>query len=302
MKVLVGNNKLQNPGGSETYTYALVEELVKQGNDVTCVASGYAGIVAKHIQDLGVKIYFQPIHGIYDLALLSHTTSISLAKKVKAVKVQTCHGIYPQLEQPVNGMDAYVAISEEVQKHLTNKGYKSTLIENGVDCERFKPVRELNNKLKVILSLAHGEKVNDVLKSVCAVLNIKLLTQNKFKTPRTTTNVWDIERLINEADLVVSLGRGAYEAMACGRNVLILDDRVYTGEGMIGDGFVDLGNVNQFLENNCSGRYSKIKFGKQAIINVLKRYNKSVGIDLRLFALENLNIKKQVDKYLQLCL
>ena len=37
------------------------------------------------------------------------------------------------------------------------------------------------------------------------------LTINKYTNP-----VWKIEELMRESDLVVSLGRGAYEAMACG--------------------------------------------------------------------------------------
>ena len=172
MKILVGNNKLQNPGGSETYAYALVTELVKRGHEVECVASGVNGMVSEKIKKMGVPVHFRTIRGrSYDLALLSHTTSIALAQYVKAFKVQTCHGIYPVLEQPVKGMDAYVAITEEVAAHLRLKGYNSTIIYNGVDCARFSPNGE-NEELLTVLSLAHGEAANNIVRDACSGVDV----------------------------------------------------------------------------------------------------------------------------------
>jgi len=243
MRILVGNNAMANPGGSETYSYAIIKELVEQGHKVSCLTKR-TGIVSKEVEKLGVPIYTKPI-GKFDLALLSHSTSIALSRNVKAFKVQTCHGIYPALEQPVKGMDNYVGISEEVRFHLLGKGYVSDLIRNGIDCKRFKPTKPINKELKTILSLSHSDEVNRLLEWALALINVELIVHNKYKTP-----IWNIEDKINEVDLVVSLGRGAYEAMACGRNVLILDNRKYTNKGIIGDGLLTPLTIPYYSRNS----------------------------------------------------
>ena len=209
--------------------------------------------------------------------------------------MQTCHGVYPKLEQPVFGMDAYVSISEEVQNHLTKKGYKSTIIRNGVDCERFKPINKLNNNIKNVLSLAHSDPANVIIKKACDELNLNFIENNKFKCWR-----WDMENVINQSDIVISLGRGVYESMSCGRNVIIFDKRSYTNLPAIGDGIVTKDNVDKFLKNNCSGRFSMKEFNHTTLVKELKKYLPKYGEDLREYVLKNLNIKLQVDKYLNL--
>lgn len=294
MRILVGNNAFANPGGSETYTFAIVEELVKRGHNVECIGKR-TGMVSKKLNDLGILVYTSPVKREYDLALLSHSTSIHLARNIKAFKIQTCHGVYPVLEQPVPGMHAYVSISEEVQKHLKIKGFKSILIRNGVNCNRFKPVKKINRNLKTILSLSHSEDVNRMIRTVSWKIGSKFIIHNKYNTP-----IWDVEKVINEADLVVTLGRGAYEAMSCGRNILIFDKRTYASNKSIGDGIVNGVNISAYMRNNCSGRYSNREFNETDLIVELSMYNRSKGKELRKFALENFNIEKQVDKYLNL--
>ena len=295
MRILVGNNGLGLPGGSETYTYALIKELLKRGHQVTAVGKEGPGLISKKLGELGVKCFFEPVSGTYDLILLSHSSSIDLVKNAIGFKVQTCHGIYPALEQPVPGMDAYVSISQEVYLHLKSLGYYSTIIPNGVDCDRYKPTTPINEKLTTVLSLAHSEPANQIIKEACKIANVNLIINNKFKEWK-----WEVDEIINQSDLVISLGRGAYEAMASGRNVIIFDQRNYTNMPAIGDGIITKDNVDDYLKNNCSGRYTKRVFDSQILAEELLKYNQQHGKDLREYALENLNIEKQVDKYLRL--
>jgi hypothetical protein len=295
MRILVGNNGLGLPGGSETYTYALIKELVKRGHQVTAVGKEGPGLISKKLGELGVKCFFEPVSGTYDLILLSHSSSIDLVKNAIGFKVQTCHGIYPALEQPVPGMDAYVSISQEVYLHLKSLGYYSTIIPNGVDCDRYKPTTPINEKLTTVLSLAHSEPANQIIREACKIANVNLIINNKFKEWK-----WEVDEIINQSDLVISLGRGAYEAMASGRNVIIFDQRNYTNMPAIGDGIITKDNVDDYLKNNCSGRYTKRVFDSQILAEELLKYNPQHGEDLREYALENLNIEKQVDKYLRL--
>ena len=297
MKILVGNNRLKNPGGSETYAYAMVTSLLRKGHEVVCVSSDHPGIVAEEIKKLGVKIYFDNMPASdFDVALLSHCTSIANTTKVKAFKIQTCHGIFHNLERPVRGMDAYVAISDEVHSFLKKSGFDSTIIYNGIDCDRFYPrSNSTHEELWTVLSLVHSDKANTILRDACKKIGCEVIVQNKYKGP-----VWDVENLINRADLVVGLGRSAYEAAACGRNVIIFDYRSYMGLYPIGDGFLTTKEFPLFLKHNCSGRYHKRILDTENLHEELLRYDPYEGELLQDFVKDNLNIDKQVDKYLDL--
>lgn len=292
MKILVGNNTL-NTGGSETYTHAIIMELHRLGHDVEAIAT-MGGHVSRELEDAGITCHFKPIQGEYDLILLSHSTAINMVRDVKGIKIQTCQGIYPLLEQPVAGMDGYVSISLEVHNHLKSKGFNSEIIYNGIDCETFKPNRPPSKSLKKVLSLAHDDGANEVIREACNILGVELIEHNKMKKMS-----WDMDEVIKQADLIVSLGRGAYEAMAYGKNVVIFDMRRYMTNTPIGDGFLTKENVRMFMLNNCSGRYSKKFFNGALLAEELRKYNPKVGLKLRKFALDNFNIKHQVQKYLK---
>lgn len=295
MKILVGNNGFGNPGGSETYAYALIEELVRRGHEVHAVAKIGPGMVSDRLRRLGVPVYFDKMEGKYDLLLLSHSTSIERVTDVSGFRIQTCHGIYPLVEQPVKGMDAYVSISKEVKNHLSKKGFTSTVIYNGIDCGRFYPIVPIHGRLRNVLSLAHSNTANQIISRACDIIGCDLMIRNKYKAP-----VWEMEKLINWADMVIGLGRGIYEAMACSRNAVIFDYRSYMGETPLGDGFCTSSNVSKFLKNNCSGRYSRLGFDAESLAEEMLNYNSEEGQKLRLFVLEKLDIEKQVDKYLAL--
>lgn len=49
MKILIGQNHLHTIGGSETYTYTLVEELVRRGHhvDLVCNVPGMVSEIMK---------------------------------------------------------------------------------------------------------------------------------------------------------------------------------------------------------------------------------------------------------------
>jgi len=293
MNILVGNNGFSYPGGSETYNFSLIESFVKKGHNVVAIAKNGPGMVSKKLNEIGVEVYFGEIDGCFDICLLSHSTSIELAKRVKGFKVQTCHGVYPSLEQPVKGMDAYVSISEEVQEHLNRKGYESLVIRNGVNHDRYYSKKPINRELKVVLSLAQSDEANEIIEKCCSLIGCELITLNKFKERK-----WNVEDVINESDLVISLGRGAYESMACGRNLVIFDKRNYMES--VGDGFVTGDNVTDYIKNNCSGRFSNIKYDYHLLADEVSKYDVKYGDQLKNFSLNELNIDNQSEKYLNI--
>ena len=279
MNILVANNHLRNYGGSETFTFTLVKELRKNHNvDVfTLLAGDYLESVEPKDE--------------YDLLLINHNSCLDALKDVKGFKIFTSHGIFPPMEQPRPGADAYVAISEEVQQHMKKQGYDAHLIRNGIDCDRFSPKTKINKEIKKVLSMCQGYKAAVLIEEACEELGIEFEEIER--------DVWDVENYINNADLVVTLGRGAYESMACGRAVLLYDDRVYIPNGEpYGDGIVE--DWEEIAKHNFSGRLLKNYYTVEQLKEEILKYNPSMGNINRGVAEEHFNIKKQVNKYLQI--
>ena len=294
MKIVVSNNTLALQGGSESYAYCVIAALKKRGHDVDAFTTGPTIGTGDRIKELGVRLLTDRLYK-YDVAFSSHLSTTKWTHQQADISIQTCHGIYPDLEQPDPNVTKLVSISKEVQNHISNKGMESTMIHNGLDCERFKPIKPINNKLKKVFSLAHDQGVNRLIATVCQRAGIEFEWHNKFINP-----IFDIETKMLEADLVVTLGRGAYESMACGRAVIILDKRNYSKQGMIGDGILTPDIIDKSLENNCSGRALKRIFNEELLLDEFKKYDSGLGDFGREYALENFNIDIQIEKYLSL--
>jgi len=238
-----------------------------------------------------LKVYFKRLKDSYDLILANHNTCVRSVYD-KGPLIQTCHGIYPKLEQPSDKATAYVAISREVKNYLKCRGRGSTLILNGIDCNRFKPAASPHKKIRKVLSLSHSEGLNNMLGAMLTNYRVKLITVNKYRNP-----VWEIESLMQECDLVISLGRGAYEAMACGCAMLVLDYRPYM-KAVLGDGIITRDNINDLILNNCSGRRLMRNNIREMLDESFDRYSPKMCEYNRHFAVNNLNITEKVDRYL----
>lgn len=288
MNILVANNHLVGTGGTENYTYALIVELLRLGHKVEYY-TGTKGEIALFIENLGVKFRTK---NVYDLIIANHTTMIKALNK-RGFIIQTCHGKFVELEQPHPKADFHVSITQEVYDHLTSKGYESTIIHNGIDCDRYYPRRKIKNKLETVLSLCQSDKANSFIEECCKELNLNFIKANKFKE-----NIWNLEEIINQADLVVGIGRSLYDAMACGRCVISFDSREYSGT--YGDGYLNSENIVESLKYNCSGRGLNKTFTKEEFIVELLKYNPEDGDFFRKFALNKLNIKRAVNGYLNI--
>ena len=294
MKVLITNNRLADrPGGSEWHAYELCLALMRNG----CTVSAYSpklGWFSDRLKEQGVKVYSHPPHDSFDLILASHTSTINKIdrSKTKGKLVQICHGVYPELEQPLQKADMHVAISDEVNAHLKSKGFKSEVILNGVDHSKFKPSESGSG----ILSLCQGEFANSMIKEACDSIGVELTIMNKYKGYS-----YNLHEIIPKYELVISIGRGAYEAMACNKKLIVLDSRIYVNKNeCIGDGIATLTNLPEFVKKNCSGRYSLNTYSAEEIKSLIEESLQKENPRLREFSLENLDIDKQASKYMSL--
>ncbi|MDN3666483.1 glycosyltransferase family 2 protein [Algibacter miyuki] len=285
--ILVATSSLDSIGGSETFTYAIIEELSKYPKfNVEYFTFNKGSISEKIEKNLGVGFMsFKK----YDLILANHNTVVEKLYK-RGTIIQTCHGIYPKLEQPSKKATGFVAISQEVQNHLGVKGFASKLIYNSINLNRFFPKKEIKKKPKTVLSLCHSEEANSVIMKLAKDLGLEYLQAFKYENP-----IWNIEDLINKADLVFGLGRSAYEAMSCGRPVIVYDKRRYFAG--YSDGYVK--DVLGFsLVNNCSGRYSKKELTLDQLKIEVQKYNSDDQYFFRGFADKELDIRKNMVKYI----
>lgn len=308
LRILVAQQHLYRLGGSEQATYTLIQELVRRGHDVKwyspMVQEGHlSGLSRMADEIMALAPLVNNLKGVYDRIFVSHRP---IAEQVihnkrhgllTGLTVQTCHGIYPDLEQPALGMDYYVAISDEVRKHVRQRGVVATVITNGINCSRYKSTSPINKELKTVLSLVQAGPAVPLVKRVCEKLGLEYLyiTKNNRQDP-----TWDVERYMNMADLVVSLGRGAYEAMACRRAVVVLDSRGYMGTRCMADGIVTEDNWQHLLLYNFSGRRYQMAYDDEALIAEFGKYEQAMGVVNRQIALEAFNIRVQVGKYLAL--
>ena len=286
--ILVATNHLVQGGGSETYTYTIIKELITRGFEVEYFTLMKGKFSERMENELGVKLQSKKQ---YDLILANHNSCVEALMGFGFI-IQTCHGIYPELEQPSVCANFHVSISQEVQNHLALKGFISIIIMNGIDTTKFYSKKNINKKLRNVLSLCQSEDANKFIQKVCDYLDVNLICiENDSK------RIFNIEDLINEADLVIGLGRSAYEAMACGRPLIIYDNRSYFDTSA--DGYIT-NKLAASLINNCSGRFYKLKLTEEMMIEEFKKYNPTDGDILKNYILDNMTIQLVVDRYLNL--
>lgn len=285
MNILVATKNLNTIGGCESYSYAIIEELSKYHNVEYFTLS--KGILSEKIEnELGVKFMSRKK---YDLILANHTPVIDFLFG-KGFIIQTCHGIINKFEQPSWKADGHVSITLEVKEHLASKKIQSRIIYNGINLKKFRIIKPILPEIKTVLSLCHGEPANEKIELACNRLSLNFKALNKYKNPSL-----NIQEEINSADIIIGIGRSAYDAIACGRPVIIFDERDYfTGYA---DGYF-LIDFEKSLRYNCSGRAFKKIFQVEDIINELKKYTVNDSLIARTIAEKYFNIKEKCDDYI----
>ena len=286
--ICVANWSYKNIGGTETFNYALATALKQLGFSV-CYYSpkmGVDGITEKELVAAGIT----PYRGEPLLCCFANQ-NVGVHFLGKCPVIQTCHSAIIGPEQPIRNMNAYVSITEEVSEHLDKLGYKSVQIRNGVDLERFNSRKPLH-AIPRVLSICQGDDA--LLREACETLGWAFKPVPKEVGSR----VWHIEDLINDADLVVGIGRSLYDAMACGRACVSWDNRPlnpYTGCG-----YVTAERWHDYARTNFTGRgYPKIDT-VDGLVEELRKYRPADGATMRGFAERELDMHRNVLKYLEL--
>ena len=290
MDILI-STALLNYTGLPTYILTLYNQLVARKHKVTvyCPDSGQLASRMNTITSLEFA-------GWPDVILAQHNTTLAREMKTKFHDIPmifTSHGILPEvLEQPPTDIeiDKYIAVSEEVALNLKTYGIEAEIIRNFIDIDRFQckePVREKPERLLFISNFTRW-RTYEIIQKACKIMGIEFRHLGFETHPQ-----FNVENYINESDIVISLGRGVLEAMACDRPAIVFDRRR-------GDGYINEDIYRKSRMNNLSGRAFRINFTSETLMKEIEKYDPDDGIVNRNIILKHHNHVKAVDTIMEI--
>jgi glycosyltransferase involved in cell wall biosynthesis len=298
VNVLMTHLHLDYPGGSETSTYTVVAALIRHGHRVT-VLTPIRGLMAEHIVGLGARVVddIRRMDGQPEVLHCQHNVLALLARGwFNGVPlVYQSHGTQPLPEQPPSvdlNVQRYLAVSDLVKRHLQGRGVAIEAIrvlENPIDLGRFAPRSSIADRPRraLILSARMDPRTRGVIEEACRRLGIEVVVCGL------EGRVFAVEDEIDRADIVFSLGRGALEAMACGRAVY-----VYDVHGA--DGWVSPETVDDISSHTFSGKRFHRRPGVEELAEDLARYDPAMGRDNRTIAEGRYDIERYLPRLLEL--
>jgi glycosyltransferase involved in cell wall biosynthesis len=302
LSLLLATNQLFGWSGSETLLLSLIEGLRENGCEIV--------VYARHLDKTWACRYIDPRIQLvdsletirelkFDLAHVQHSPCLLdiRAQFPTLPIVFSSLGVLPFLEQPVPfdvGVSRYLAISEEVLENLVAHG----LLKNNIDIVRnlvssriFFPTSSIRPRPERILVLSN--KIDKTKKALLRAAARKIDASIRFVGGAATLPQEPLAVAINEADVVVSLGRGAVEAMLCGRVPIVFD--IHGGDGMITPD-----SLNALRTCNFSGRYHRNEYTVDDLMAELGKYRQEYGSQLRKMALEQFGLEQNMARLLNI--
>jgi len=290
--------------GSSTYTFTLATELKKKGHDVH-VFSPFPEIIANELEKKKIKVY-EKLEEVsnkkYTCIVAQHNVLALMIRSIhpEVPMIFISHGkILPQsfLELPPSiniNIQKYIAVSERIKHNLVSNhripDQNVEIVRNFVNVNRFFPQTEIHEEPKMVLFMSNyfTSDSYETIKKACK--NLKLEFSHIGKTKR----VLNTQDYINKADIVVSLGRGILEAMACGRAAIVYG---YLG----GDGIITSNTIKEIRKHNFSGRRFKKDYNIKDLTQEIQKYEPSMGKTNREIILKEYNSSLSVDTIIDIC-
>lgn len=202
----------------------------------------------------------------FDLVICSHNRVLLPLVENLSAKICISQGVVIQ-ERLMVGAHLYYSISDEVRRmNLKTSGIDSRVIEHPLKIpENPKPINKKLTNILVIRGSSYGGN------------NFTAFLGKKYNL-RVSNMDQPIEPQIEWADLCISLGRGALQAMSYGRVALVADHRTYLGRPMA-DGILKPGDgtYDRLRAYNLSGRACKINPTRAWIERQLEDYDPAIG-------------------------
>lgn len=288
LKILLSTYSL-DLSGVPTYTLTLYRELVKRGHKVSVYSPG-SGPLAK----------LMDVHSNFDKletpdVILAQANKCAIWMKGRFPDVPMIfinHGVLPALEQPPRiPIDRYLAINEQSVNLLIRQYVdpaKIDIVRDFVNTEEFKPVESLQDKPRVLFMSNYKKwKTYYTIEAACKNLGIEF---RAVGSPYGRSH--DIVKDINQADLVISMGRGIIEAMACGRAVISYSE-------LLGDGYLTPKVYMESRMRNFGGYECRYTFSVEELMAEINKYSPNSGQLNRDLALKYHDSVKGTDETLE---
>ena len=274
MNILITTQDLQGLAGSKFAAYDVGVELAKAGHAITLGCIGeFIGPMAQHVQATAPNIRLASLSQLrdsgerFDVGIVSPYATLQFAMPMCERIVYWSQGIVNEERMPHPddfAPHSICAITAEVAEH-----WLADLPEVGGVSLVPTPIRIPGLAIPsgpVVKKVTHFSNYDDIpgLRESCESRGITFC--RLCHADRATIN-----NELNNTDLVVSVGRGCYEAMALGKEVAICDFRDYMGAPW-SDGLASL-NYPWAQASNCSGRWAKTVFEDSLFENWLGLYD-----------------------------
>ncbi|MBI5894874.1 MAG: glycosyltransferase, partial [Desulfobacterales bacterium] len=232
LRILITNNALANPAGSEIYVRDLAMALVRRGH-FPMAYSPILGDVAGALRRATIPVVgkLEELNAVPDLIHGHHHLEAMSAMLhfhgTPAIFV--CHGWAPWEESPpvFPAIRRYVAVDDLCRERLySTPGVRSEQVEvlyNFIDLERFKRRAELPKQARTALvfsNYASEGKRLETIRRACARVGIPKVDVAGFGSGRVVAKP---ENFLRRYDLVFAKARCALEALAIGATVIVAD-------------------------------------------------------------------------------
>ena len=262
MKILLGTHHLEIRAGSELFTAELANSIQASGHDVavfTFIKGEFAGLIEANgipvfsPDDTNAMARFAP-----DIVQTCHIPCAHFLRSVvpDVIRVHAMLGVIPPMEAPPLEGDAFslgLAVSEEVldriNKTTFGRDVETAIFRNWFDEKVvMTSTRALNShgRLRVAVITNHiAPELIEALTALDATGNVEV---DYFGAQQRSAVVDG--RLLAKYDLVISIGRTALLAAACGVPCIMADIHG-------SDGLLTVDNLDRVRTVNFSGRLQK---------------------------------------------
>ncbi|HLG91240.1 MAG TPA: hypothetical protein VI336_03740 [Candidatus Saccharimonadales bacterium] len=287
LKILLSTYTL-DLSGVPTYTLTLYKELVKRGHKVAVYSPGNGPLA----ELMDARPNFDKLET--PDVILAQANKCAIRMKDRFPKVPMIfinHGVLPALEQPPRiPIDWYIAVNEQSVNLLIRQYVdpeRIDIVRDFVDTERFKPLEPLQAKPRVLFISNYKKwKTYYTIEAACKNLGLEF---RAVGSPYGRSR--DIVKDINQADLVISMGRGIIEAMACGRAAISYSE-------LLGDGYLTPRVYMESRARNFGGYECRYAFNVEALAAEINKYSPNSGRVNRDLALKYHDSVKGTDEIL----
>lgn len=303
-KILLTNYSIVNYSGSEIDTVTIANYFLKNGYQVDIFTLRKGNPLMEKINKK-IRIITpneqEKIHERYDIIWSHHYPLLdyilfTLNVKSKHITYISLSSFepYEALPEYANDLSLIGAITFEVKNKLIEESCRKSKIKlfpNYATNKYFDCQTIINDNIKKICIVSnHVPEELVEFRDIALEKNIKVDIFGIQYTPK-----YIDEKVLNEYDVIISIGKTVYYAMSMGKPVYCYDN--YGGYG-----YINRNNIKDAFKYNFSGRgFGEKKTSNQILNEIINDYS-NVKKDLKIvkkFANDNFNFEKNMEEFIK---